>query len=714
METGPRVRHGIAVAGALLGITLAPLPCSGQVFAPPVALNTNAATDSGVDRVPRVATDGAGTWVAVWQSSESLGGTIGNDTDILVSRSVDDGVTWSAPAALNSSAATDSRGDESPDVTTDGFGTWVAVWESNESLGSTIGTDDDILVARSIDDGVTWSAVTTVNDAANDSGNDVTPRLATDGTTWVAVWETNDQLGASLGNDRDVATSRSTDGGVTWSTPIAVNTNAAADSKGDFTPRLATDGAGQWVTVWRTQDTLGGAIGGDDDLLFARSSDGGLTWTPPGLLNTNAATDAEDDREVTIATDGGGVWIAAWRSQEDVGSAIGGDDDILFARSTNGGASWTGPAPLNANASVDTRGDFEPSLVSDGPMSWQAVWRSRDTLGDTIGTDDDIVIARSLDGGHTWGLPRPTSDEALTDGSDDLSPMVATNGGGLLLLVWESKNSLDGTINTDADILIQLGSICGDGAVGPGEECDDGNDIDGDCCTTTCEIDLSGSICDDGDPCTQGDGCFGGECAGVPIVCPMCEICKPEAGGCEAAPRDDCALSTTPERGQLQIKNKVKDGGDRLIWKVFKAGEMTDVDLASPEATDDYAFCLYDESAGDPELLFRATAPAGGTCKDNPCWKDVGPIVLYKDPDRTPEGIKGIVARAGEAGRSQISVKGKGESLSNHPFGLPTLPLALPARAQLHIRNGGCWEARYTEDGVKRNDETKFKAFGTE
>ena len=55
-----------------------------------------------------VTTDGLGTWVAVWQSGDSLGGTIGwRDWDILVARSTDDGATWTAPVPLNTNAASD-------------------------------------------------------------------------------------------------------------------------------------------------------------------------------------------------------------------------------------------------------------------------------------------------------------------------------------------------------------------------------------------------------------------------------------------------------------------------------------------------------------------------------------------------------------------------------------------------------------------------------
>ncbi|MDH5307345.1 MAG: hypothetical protein OEW02_09180, partial [Myxococcales bacterium] len=63
--------------------------------------------------------------------------------DILESRSAD-GVSWSAPAPLNSYAAGDSRGDYAPQLTTDGAGIWVAVWSGLLEINA----DRDILVAR--------------------------------------------------------------------------------------------------------------------------------------------------------------------------------------------------------------------------------------------------------------------------------------------------------------------------------------------------------------------------------------------------------------------------------------------------------------------------------------------------------------------------------------------------------------------------------------
>ena len=129
---------------------LVTLPSGGVAsadWAAPAALNSNAATDTETDEFPQVTADGAGNWVAVWKSNDSLGGAIGTDFDILVARSTDNGATWTAPAALNSNAATDTGTDTLPQVTTDGAGNWVAVWQSNENLSGAIGTDNDILYA---------------------------------------------------------------------------------------------------------------------------------------------------------------------------------------------------------------------------------------------------------------------------------------------------------------------------------------------------------------------------------------------------------------------------------------------------------------------------------------------------------------------------------------------------------------------------------------
>jgi hypothetical protein len=332
----------------------------------------------------------------VWESADTLGGTIGTDRDILVSRSTDAGGTWTAPAPLNTNAALDFGGDFVPQVTTDGAGNWVAVWYSSENLGAAIGFDADILVSRSNDGGETWTVPAVLNtDAGSDSGDDYDPQVTTDGAgNWVAVWYSNDSLGDTIGTDSDILVSRSADAGGTWTAPAPLNSNAGSDLGKDALPQVTTDGAGNWVAVWQSTDSLGGTIGTDYDIFVSRSVDAGGTWTVPAPLNTDAGSDSGGDGYAQVTTDGAGNWVAVWWSTDSLGGTIGIDRDNLVARSTDAGVTWTAPAPLNSNAGSDSGGDAYPQVTTDGAGNWVAAWQSNDSLGGTIGTDEDILFAR--------------------------------------------------------------------------------------------------------------------------------------------------------------------------------------------------------------------------------------------------------------------------------------------------------------------------------
>src|SRR4029453_13342220 len=60
------------------------------------------------------------------------------------------------------------------------------------------------------------------------------------------------------------------------------------------------------------------------------------------------------------------------------------------------------------------------------------------------------------------------------------------------------------------------GAKCSNGMLDPGEQCDDGNAVSGDCCSDLCAIEPAGQACNDGNQCSTGDVCAGGTCAGSP------------------------------------------------------------------------------------------------------------------------------------------------------------------------------------------------------
>jgi cysteine-rich repeat protein len=118
-------------------------------------------------------------------------------------------------------------------------------------------------------------------------------------------------------------------------------------------------------------------------------------------------------------------------------------------------------------------------------------------------------------------------------------------------VIDEPTVDIDGTAHRMIlrfDALTLTGS-CGDGVVDPGEGCDDGNEVSGDCCSNVCALETAGSSCDDQNACTQIDSCDGGGvCLGAsPLVCDDSNGCTDDScdplAGCQffdnSAPCDD-------------------------------------------------------------------------------------------------------------------------------------------------------------------------------
>jgi cysteine-rich repeat protein len=86
---------------------------------------------------------------------------------------------------------------------------------------------------------------------------------------------------------------------------------------------------------------------------------------------------------------------------------------------------------------------------------------------------------------------------------------------------------------------------CGDGFVDPGEDCDDGNILEGDCCSALCQFEPVDSPCPDGLYCNGDETCDGaGTCKdGTPIDCDdlvgcTVDACNEATDSCDNTPDD--------------------------------------------------------------------------------------------------------------------------------------------------------------------------------
>ncbi len=290
-----------------------------------------------------------------------------------------------------------------------------------------------------------------------DSGGDAYAWVATGANgagSWVTVWRSYDDLTGTIGTDADILVASSKNAGATWTAPVALNSTAGSDAGDDRHPHVTVDGAGNWLAVWHSYDDLAGTIGADSDILLARSRDAGATWSDPTVLNDNAATDSGKDEIALVVTDGAGHWVAAWQSKDDLQGTIGTDWDILVVQSADGGTTWTSPTALNSGAATDSGGDFRVRIETDKAGNWVAVWDSYDDAGGTIGADADILAATSTTGGAGWTTGRALNTNSANDFGDDQVPQLATDGSGQWMAIWQSTDDLAGTIGTDYDILL--------------------------------------------------------------------------------------------------------------------------------------------------------------------------------------------------------------------------------------------------------------------
>jgi len=433
----------------------------------------NQASDGSADEdYCNVASDLDGRMIAVWESNGTPGGGVGAELDIHYAISTDNGRTWGASQALNSNAAADSGVDEQPRIWTNLAGTWMVVWRSTDTLGSALGSDYDILFTRSIDDGASWSPVAPVSASfATDSGLDTEPTVCSDEAgNWVVAWHSdqNAVAGDTTETDDDVLYSRSTDNGASWTSARTLNSDAASDSAVDRRVSLAWTSGSSWLAVWDAE----GRSGSDGDLYFSRSLDAGSTWSSPAPLNPDFASGGNDYGVHAVSGASANSKVAVlWYSNSTRGGT-GSDYDIFAANSIDGGATWSAPVPVNSNATTDSVDDSFPRPGTRTALAGSSVlgttYWSANSLNGTIGTDVDVFFAYSADFGQTWqplAVANTTADE---DGDvADTGAVAEPDGLGGWIAMWISAFKPQSGSTGDRDVLFAFSDAA---VVGPAGE----------------------------------------------------------------------------------------------------------------------------------------------------------------------------------------------------------------------------------------------------
>jgi hypothetical protein len=255
--------------------------------------------------------------------------------DIVVARSLDFGRTWSFSWA--------ERGQEDADKPT------LAVHGTDVYVG--FNHEEKLFIASSHDAGQTFSSVVVNPNAERGSSLAGGATVEPAGSVyfgWTAYARHDMQ-----NNPVSVYVSRSADGGRTWITQRLDQSSAppACDAQGCQTgylgPQiaLASDAAGTLYALWNA----GAANGGSERIYFSSSTTAGVTWSPRVDVSS-AGNGVEHAFPAIIAGVSGDVRIA-WM---DTRAKLPTRPRLIlwntfYRASTNGGASWAPEAQLSTS-----------------------------------------------------------------------------------------------------------------------------------------------------------------------------------------------------------------------------------------------------------------------------------------------------------------------------------------------------------------------------
>ncbi|MCS7053797.1 MAG: T9SS type A sorting domain-containing protein [Ignavibacterium sp.] len=246
---------------------------------------------------------------------------------------------------------------------------------------------------------------------------------------------------------------RSTNNGLNWTTyTVAPNPGSLADKN-----HLAIDkkvGSPFENRLYATWTDFGGT--NNNQAVVRYSTNFGETWSSSINLSSTLSPGSHA-QGVNVQTGPNGEVYVAFAIYDNW---PGGEDAIGFAKSTDGGVTWTrsriyGALTPNGNINFGIRGNLKPTNIRVASFPSMAVDRSGGPTNGYIyitwpqrsvapaGSDPDIVMIRSTDGGNTWSAPKRVNDDPLNNGKDQYYPWctVDQSNGYVYVVFYDNRET---------------------------------------------------------------------------------------------------------------------------------------------------------------------------------------------------------------------------------------------------------------------------------
>lgn len=237
--------------------------------------------------------------------------------------------------------------------------------------------------------------------------------------------------GPNPGRDSIVFVAKSADGGKTYP---QITTVARSISKFTFHDKewIGTDPTNDYVYVVWTRFNAG-AVG---EMVFARSTNGGLTWSVPRILS-NATTGEFQVQGAYPMVTADGILHITWIDFQT--------NRLRYVRSTDHGASFSDPVDIASVTALPGRlpnANFRAATLPQGAadIGYSEYQGSLYlTWNDHRNNDSDVYLTFSRDGGNTWSEERRVNTDPVGNGKDQFMPDIAVTEQGYVILVWYDR-----------------------------------------------------------------------------------------------------------------------------------------------------------------------------------------------------------------------------------------------------------------------------------
>lgn len=340
-----------------------------------------------------------------------------------------DGVVYTNAIAFNRS---NNQNAVAAATSTDGGKTWgnLRVLVAYNSNGGQFSTDKNSVTADPVKAGVAYSVWDTL----------------------IGATDNPDDNPHALGYTGPAYFSKTTDGGQTWSAPqVIVNTSEHQQTIGNIVVVDPRNGTLYDFFDWITAPNSFGSAGPANsyNVAFVKSTDGGTNWSTPQIVSRIMTTFVSDPNtgagirtgdiipEVAINPSTGALY-AVWQDSRFNGKNgnFGSYDEVAFAASTDGGATWSQPIRVNTPTGKPA---FTPTVrVNSNSTIAVTYYDFRNLTPDNTTTlPTDYWITFSSNGGQSFG------GEAHIAGPFDM--LSAPNAGGYFVGDYEGLGSSGST-----------------------------------------------------------------------------------------------------------------------------------------------------------------------------------------------------------------------------------------------------------------------------